>query len=686
MNKVAVVTLRHWKCLLIFNLLVLAATVGKFVTSPKVWTAKTQLILPNSNGDLNANLGTLGSLRNSDPNFSSSVNPLKVQASILTSDALLEQAWVSDPENNNKSPMPRGYGNSFKISPQEQSTILLVTASGSKPEVARKRTEALINAYQNRLNALRKKESSSLEQYSKKELEQAQDILSKAQRELAQFKQSTGLVNSEAQTQGIVTTMNTLTTGQAQALALAQAGENRVRLLSARLDMTPEQAIRSLGLGENQDYQFVRSKLAEVENNLVKTRATLTDNHPSVQKLLYQRDELQRQLQGYIAQAAGGTQIDTTLATGTDGRATLIQQLILAESEASGQRRQAEQLQSQIAQLNAALKALPGNQARLLELQRQVDVAEGVYKGFVAQVQRNNIDAFKAYPNVQVLDPPTVDSKPSSPKKSLAALNALLASVVGSIALVLLLESRNPLLSPKDLQAIKFPIVVRIPRLKHSRAGVELGSGTEIEFQRLASAISLQPLQDRRLLVTSAIMGEGKTTVTLGLATALADLGFRVLLVDGDFRKAELSRRLGYGREPKASEAALFADVAEQPVQIQPSLDLVPTSPKKGKIVDLVRGGIFEQSLAAVQSAGDYDYVLIDSAPVTLTSETAVMASVIPNVLFVVRPGTSYSNSVNDSLEQLAQHQAQILGLVINGVETNSKPYLYRPNSSLVKS
>ncbi|HEY9708852.1 MAG TPA: Wzz/FepE/Etk N-terminal domain-containing protein, partial [Oculatellaceae cyanobacterium] len=297
MNKVAVITIRHWKSLLIFNLLVLAATVGKFVTSPKVWTATAQLIVPNSTGDLNANLGTLGSLRNSDPSFSNQVNPLKVQASILTSDALLEQVWASDPENR-KSTKPRGYGTLFKISPQEQSTILAVDVNGSSPEVARKRTIALIQAYQNRLNELRKTESVSRKQYSQKELDQARETLGKAQLELARFKHSTGLVNSEAQTQGIVTTMNALTTAQAQALALAQAGENRISVLSRRLNMTPEQAIRSLGLGENQNYQFVRNKLAEVEANLVKTRATFTDNHPTVQGLLSERNELQRQRQG----------------------------------------------------------------------------------------------------------------------------------------------------------------------------------------------------------------------------------------------------------------------------------------------------------------------------------------------------------------------------------------------------
>ena len=292
MGKVAAIATRHWKSLFILNLLVIAATAGKLATSPKVWTATAQLILPQKSGNLDANLGTLGSLRNGEPGFSSEVNPLKVQASILTSDALLEQVLASDPEKSKFSRLLK-YKRLFTVKPQEQSTIISLAVSGSTPELAQGRANNLLQVYQQRLNQLRQADSVSRKQFSQKELNQAKERLDQAQRAVAQLKQSTGLVNSEAQTQGIVTIINNLTTVQAQALAQVQAGENRIQVLSSRLSLTPNQAIRSLGLGENQNYQFVRNKLAEVDANLVKLRATFTDNHPTVRKLLSERDELQ---------------------------------------------------------------------------------------------------------------------------------------------------------------------------------------------------------------------------------------------------------------------------------------------------------------------------------------------------------------------------------------------------------
>lgn len=674
MEKITTVASRHWKYLVILNLFVLVATVGKIAVSRKVWTASAQLILPNTTGNLDASLGTLGTLQNGDSGFSPQVNPLKVQTSILTSDALLEEVRVNDPEKS-QFPTLSKYKQLFNVSPQEQSTLISLAVNGSSPEVARQRAIALIQQYQQRLNELRQTDRLSRKQFSQKELERSRQSLAQAQIQLAQFKESTGLINSEEQTKGIVTTLTTLTTGQAQAQAQAQANENRVRTLATRLSLTPVQAIQSLGLGENQDYQFVRNKLAEVDATLVQTQVNYTEDHPRVQALLSERNELQRQIQGYITQASATNTVDGTVDTGSEGRATLIQQMILAEGEASSQQRQAEQLQSQIEKLNKDLKSLPANQARLLELERQSDVIEGVYKGLIAQVNQSSIDAFNVYPNVQVLDPPTVDLKPSSPKVSLTVISALMASVLGSIALVLFLEGRNPLLSPKDLQAIKFPLVAGLPRLKHSKMGLRLESETDVEFQLLASAISLQPLKDRRLLVTSAIVGEGKTTVTLGLARALVDLGFRVLVVDGDFRQAGLSRSLGYTQD---------LSIVEQPVRLQQNLDLIPTLPKQGKIVEMVTRGRFKQSLAAAQSAKNYDYVLIDSAPVSQTSETALMTGIIPNVLFIVRSGISDRDSVTHSLNQLAQHNAKIVGLVVNGLETRARSYPYR-HSSLVK-
>jgi Mrp family chromosome partitioning ATPase/capsule polysaccharide export protein KpsE/RkpR len=531
--------------------------------------------------------------------------------------------------------------------------------------------------YHQRLNNLRQENAINRQQFNSQELEQSQQTLAQTQTELAQFQQSSGLVDSDEQIKGIVKTIDDLTAAQYLAIAQAEANGKRVKSLSSRLNMSPTQAIQSLGLGENQDYQSVRSKLKEIEIKLNELRATRTDNDPVVEDLLTERKELQRQLQQYVQQIAGTTggtsKIDEDVSSNTpQGRVTLIQQLVLAESSASAHRQEATQLSNQIAKLRDKLNLIPKNQNRLQELRRRQEIAEGVYQGLVAQVQQAKIDAFSAYPSMQVLEAPTVDPVPTSPKLSLAFLNVVFGSIVGSAALLLWLEKRNPLLSPRDLQIFNFPTIFCISRFKNATGlfnlKLEQDAQVELEFQRLASAVSLQRLANRRILITSSISGEGKTTVTIGLSKALADLGFRVLVVDGDFRKAELSTGLAVDRERARTEKL---------IHLLPNLDLLPTWPQQGNIAAAIIKGKFEQSISAADAIGNYDCILIDSPPVSLTSEAALMAGVVSNVLFVVRPEICERNSAYNSFEQLSQYNAKIFGLVVNGVSTNNRAYPY---------
>ena len=664
MNRLFALVKRYGLPLLAFNSCVIAAITLSISRAPKVWTATTQLILPENTSQLAISLGSLGSYSNSDPVFSSMVNPLKTQISILTSEALLQKVWQTDPEKS-KFKTVSSYGALFKAVPQDQAPILQLSTIGSNPKLARQRATALIRAYQDRLNQLRQENRSTREQLNREELEQARQRLQDGQMALAEFRSSSGLVNPEEQVKGMITTINTLVAAQAQALAQVQSSNQRVNLLSGRLGLNPEQALRSLGLGENQDYQLLRTKLVELEAKLVQSRSRFTDESKVVQTLLIERQDLQQQIRQYVAQAAGAVKIDPTITANGGGRALLIQQLVLAEADATSQRQLAETFQKQIVGLNATLRALPKDQARLVDLQRQIEISEGVYKGLITQTKKSSLDAFNAYPSLQILDPPSLNPAPTRAKPSVAVVGGGFALILGSLAIVLLLEARSPLLRPQDLQQMNFPFVWWIPRQRQAPIPVGLHNDICIEFQRLASALSLQPLEHRRLLITSASSNEGKTTVTLGLAIALTQLGFRVLVVDGDLRQADLSRRLAPFPESAMAE----------PIQLQPSLSLLATATHPDEMMEFVTPGKFEQLLNAAESTHDYDFVLIDSASVSCTIEPVLMASIIQNVLFVVRPDCSDRKVVKDSIEQLRQHHARFIGLVVNDLKTKSKSY-----------
>lgn len=690
MNQIVAIIRRHWIPLLGLNSFLLAATIYAATTytdttfSP-VWKASAQLNLPQTTDDLNVSLGTLGNVKSSGIGISKELNPLQIQTNILTSDVVLKRVWAADPEKDLYSSLG-DYEGLFEVSPQPQSTIISLHAKGTRPDLAYKRVTTLINVYQQRLNELRRNDANVREQFVQVELAKARNNLIQAQNALSKFQHSTGLIDSIEQTKGLIAAINDLKTTQATVMAEAQANETQAKVAAARLGMIPQQAMNSLRLAENKEYQAIREKVSQVETALAEARGKYTDESPHVRSLLLQRQELLRERNQRMAAVVPNVlaeEIDTTLGGNgsRDSRIEMITELIRTQTAAKGLQQQAAQLQSQVDKLSAELSSISANQAQLSDLQRKYEIAEGVYKGIIAQIQQAKTNPFNVYPNVQTLDEPTIDPKPSEPKRWLIALGGILASFFGSMALVLFLESRKPLLNPKDLQQLELPVLVRISRLKRPDMERDLGADIEIDFQRLASAISYLKLENHRLMVTSSTLGEGKTTVTLGLALALVNFGFRVLVVDGDLQKAQMSRRLGHVRK-KIKESS-----KQTPVPVYPGLDLMPApSIPKDKITEFFARGEFERRLSVIQNSGHYDYVLVDSAPVSLTIEPTLMSAVVRNVLFVVRPGNSDRYSVMDGIEQLTHHNARIAGLVVNGVGSRTEGYRYGRQRELLEA
>jgi Mrp family chromosome partitioning ATPase len=628
-----------------------------------MWVAKASLIVPNSTSDLSADLGTLGTLESGGAIFSQQLNTLKILNSILLSEDILRQVWNADPERAQYS--LENFSGLFKVSPESETTVLALSAEGSSAALVQQRLRRLIQVFQAHLDKLRIDDAAGKSRFMQRELSQAKQALQKAQVDLAQFQSTTNLVDGNTQTQELVKAINAQTTAHAQVLAEYRASEAQAQRLSQKLELSSDQAIRSLRLGENQSYQAAQQKLAELNGKLAEAQGLYTAESPQIQTLYEQRREMIQQIDTLIAGAK--TQGIESKTVDGESSGALTQQLILVESQSMALRQQANQLQQHLNQLNQTLRSLPKTKAQLLQLQRHYDIAEGIHRGLMAKVKESKLNAFSAYPNVQVLAQPSFEPKPIG-KTKLILLGGLLASGFGSAALLLFLERRNPLLRLEDLQALDLPLLGAVPPLK--LATITQQPTKPIAFQRLASAISMIPLVHRRLLITSATAGEGKTTLLLGLANALTSLGFRVLMVDGDLRRAALSQRLGY--------QDLRHHEGNHPlIAVRPRLALLPTSSLGDHAAAFVAQGGFEQWLAEAEVEAEYDYILVDSAPVNLVSETVLMSQATDSVLVVAKLGKSKRSEFNLSLDQLTRCQTKVLGLVANGVETPDESYLY---------
>jgi capsular exopolysaccharide synthesis family protein len=180
--------------------------------------------------------------------------------------------------------------------------------------------------------------------------------------------------------------------------------------------------------------------------------------------------------------------------------------------------------------------------------------------------------------------------------------------------------------------------------------------------------------QMRILGITSSVAGEGKTTICAHLGRSLASTGRKkVLLVDLDVRKANLTRGMGAHRSPGLTEYLLGGDTIGQFIRWTqvPNLSLITSGIEVNSPADLLAGEKFKSFLQEIRTM--YDMILLDTPPVLPVADTPTIRDLTDGFLFVYRAGFTPYTMLRQAMEELGEKN--VLGAVLNGVEVASDSY-----------
>jgi capsular exopolysaccharide synthesis family protein len=180
------------------------------------------------------------------------------------------------------------------------------------------------------------------------------------------------------------------------------------------------------------------------------------------------------------------------------------------------------------------------------------------------------------------------------------------------------------------------------------------------------------------LLITSAVPNDGKSMTAANLAITLAMGSSRVLLVDADLRKGSLHSRFKIQADTGLSEAlsqGLDWRKAVKETTVA-SLFLLPRGATTQHSSELFLGPVMGKFLQ--ETIKEYDYVLIDTAPVMAADDVTSLAPRVDGVIFVVRAEFTSARVVRASLDMLYQRRARVLGLVFNAMRAIGEGYYYR--------
>jgi capsular exopolysaccharide synthesis family protein len=286
--------------------------------------------------------------------------------------------------------------------------------------------------------------------------------------------------------------------------------------------------------------------------------------------------------------------------------------------------------------------------------------------------------------NVAVLDHAPTPLRPIRPSKR---LNLFLGSVMGlflGLGAVFFLDYLdNTFRSPEDIEKyLGLSVLAVVPKVRE--AGVDSHAVRESYQTLRTSVIFCSRNRERRLLlVTSTAPQEGKSSTVVNLARTLASAGERVVLLDCDLRRPTLHQHFQIEREPGITNyLAGRLDATDWRPFVRtvdvPNLHVVPCGPIPPSPPELFGTARFRNLLHDLKK--EYDWVLVDSPPLTSLSDSTLLASIADMVVLVVKHNATDRDLVTRSIQQLRNVNDTVVGVVLNNVDIDKayqKDYYY---------
>ena len=416
------------------------------------------------------------------------------------------------------------------------------------------------------------------------------------------------------------------------------------------------------GFGPAADYLKARQELQLLRAQYVELGVNLKPRHPKMAELA-QRIGLQERLMG-IYQAQTAEQF---------------------ASQMDSLRVQIESTERGIKDWEVKALDLSRRLGEFERLKSEVERRKGLYERLLASVQSVDVNRNIDQDTINVME---YGSQPSVVRPDLG--RALLMGGLGGFAVglgILLLIGKldDRYISVSELEAhSELDVVGLIPRLKASEMHVlEENDKRHIlveSFRNIRSSMLFMPAGDfnpKSFLISSAIPGEGKSTLAMDLAVTMALSGSKTLLVDGDLRRGRLNRHFAAKSEPGLAEVLKeMTPLDETIVETQiPNLHFMPRGKAMAAGTEPLPGAKFSKLINTLHDK--FDYVILDSCPVLAADDSSAMAPLVDAVFFVVRARFTSARLFIRSLKLLAVRGVIVRGLIYNCAEMGSSDYPY---------
>ena len=329
----------------------------------------------------------------------------------------------------------------------------------------------------------------------------------------------------------------------------------------------------------------------------------------------------------------------------------------------------------------------PGQEREFVSIARQQEIKAGLYLMLLQKREENAITLAATANNAKIIDDAIADDAPVSPKRKMIYLIALVLGVGIPVGVIYLLElTKFKIEGRSDVEKLtSVPIVGDIPLTDEKQGAIAVFENQNNlmseTFRNIRTNLQFMLENDKKvILVTSTVSGEGKSFISANLAISLSLLGKKVVIVGLDIRKPGLNKVFNIPRkevgitqylanpEKNLMDLVQLSDVSKN-LYILPG-GTVPPNPTEL----LARDGL-DKAIETLKK--NFDYVLLDTAPVGMVTDTLLIGRVADLSVYVCRADYTHKNEYTLINELAEKDKLPSLCTVINGLDLKKRKYGY---------
>ena len=563
------------------------------------------------------------------------------------------------------------------------SGIVEIQAEASRPQIALDIANTYIEVLLARTRSFNVDDAKSTREYLSQQTTQVSDALIRSETALRSFTMARGGVQIPAKSAETAQRLSQLETTLAEVQTNRNISQTRLGALKTKLDSmparpAPTKSVASAPTVNPANTPRLRSKLSSLEAQLVEARSRYGDEHARVRSLGLQIAEVQRELgdavkDSTVASAAGGP-------IPADDRDAFAEMVATLETSVVSLSAQEAAIKDQVAAVRRDLSGLSKDELEYRRLASDVETNRKLTTLLSDKLGAARIREQGEMNVVKVIDPPGFPSTaPNQRRMQFMGLALALALIIGLGAPATAEYFNRPIMGEADVKSLTgLPVLTAVPQVE-SRNMV-FGSGNDqpghqedyhlfvdafrrlrVELQMMADDTSL-----RRILITSALPFEGKSTVVFNLGLALGEMGKRVIIADADFHRPTLHRLTNTSGRKGLTD--LLAGTSKLTETITAITDNVQLASRGGALTAPARTGLGTDRLPKILAdmSNEADYVIMDSSPFLLIPDNLYMAAAADGIVIVVAVGQTRPRDLLRTKTILERAGTPIIGVVVN--------------------